>query len=207
MACRWKTIEDLCVQDRTVVTPDSPMAGDLPFLGLEHIESVTGRILRESISYINNQKNGATAFLFDARHILYCKLRPYLNKVALPDFRGRCSTELIPLLPREGVSREFLAWILRRPQTVQAAMEAQTGARMPRANLRHILTQAVLVPDSIQEQQQLADQMGRCINLVAEAKAACHEQLQLLDAYAQKALSEFPSYPVKAATKHTGLLD
>jgi type I restriction enzyme S subunit len=191
MAHRWQTIGDLCVQDRTIVTPDSPMAHSLPFLGLEHIESVTGRILRQFISYADNEGNG-TAFLFDPRHVLYCKLRPYLNKVALPDFKGRCTTELIPLLPNDGVSRDFLAWLFRRPQTVQAAMQEQTGARMPRANMRHLLAQKVLVPDSLQEQQYMADEMTRRMNLVIKAKVACNEQLQLLDAYARKALAEFP---------------
>jgi type I restriction enzyme S subunit len=194
MAYKRQTIGDLCVQDRTIVTPDSPMASNLPFLGLEHIESVTGRILREALSY-GNHGNG-TAFLFDTRHVLYCKLRPYLNKVAVPDFVGRCTTELIPLLPREGVSRDFLAWLLRRPQTVQAAMQERTGARMPRANMRHVLAQQVLVPDSTQEQQHIADEMTRRMNLVIKTRLAYHEQLKLLDAYEQKALSEFP-FPVE----------
>ncbi len=193
MAYKWQTIGDLCAEDRTIVTPDSPMASGLPFLGLEHIESVTGRILREALSH-TCEGNG-TAFLFDARHVLYCKLRPYLNKVAVPDFAGRCTTELIPLLPRAGVSRNFLAWLLRRPQTVEAAMQERTGARMPRANMRHLLAQPVPVPDSIYEQQRLADEMARRMDLVIKTKSAYNEQLQLLDAYAQKALSEFPVCP------------
>jgi len=196
MAYKQQTIGDLCVQDRTVVTLDSTLAGNLPFLGLEHIESVTGRILCEALPY-GNHGNG-TAFLFDTRHVLYCKLRPYLNKVAVPDFEGRCTTELIPLLPRVGVSRDFLAWLLRRPQTVQAAIQECTGARMPRANMRYVLAQQVLVPNSIQEQQHIADEMARRMSLVIKIRMACHEQLKLLDAYEQKALSEFP-FPVAAA--------
>jgi type I restriction enzyme S subunit len=192
MVYKWQTIEDLCVQDRTIVTTDSPIAQDLPFLGLEHIESVTGRIIRDDFSH-PNEGNG-TAFLFDPRHVLYCKLRPYLNKVAIPDFRGRCTTELIPLLPKNGVSRDFLAWLLRRPQTVQAAMQERTGARMPRANLRHVLAQPVLVPDTIEEQQRIADEMTHRMNLVIKTRLACQEQLDLLEAYAQKALAEFPFY-------------
>jgi type I restriction enzyme S subunit len=193
MAYEWKAIGDLCAEDRTIVTPDSPKASSLPFLGLEHIESVTGRILREAMS--NTCEGNGTAFLFDTRHVLYCKLRPYLNKVAVPDFAGRCTTELVPLLPKAGVSRDFLAWLLRRPQTVEAAMQERTGARMPRANMRHVLAQSVLVPDSIYEQQRLADEMMRRMDLVIKTKTAYNEQLELLDAYAQKALSEFPIGP------------
>jgi type I restriction enzyme S subunit len=193
MTYRWKSIGDLCVEDRTLVAPDSPLAKELPYLGLEHIESVTGRILRESMPY-HIEGNG-NAFLFDPRHVLYCKLRPYLNKVAVPDFAGRCTTELIPLLPREGVSRDFLAWLLRKPQTVQAAMQERTGARMPRASMRHVLAHSVLVPDSIHEQQHIANEMTRRMDLIIKTRLACNEQLQLLDAYTQKALMEFPFYP------------
>lgn len=194
MAYRWQAIGDLCVENRTVIAPDSPVAAKLPFLGLEHIESVTGRILYDGLTSSNH--GHGTAFLFDARHVLYCKLRPYLNKVAIPDFAGRCSTELVPLLPRPGVSKDFLAWILRRPQTVQAAMQERTGARMPRANMRHVLAQEVLIPDSIQEQQHLADEMTRRMNLVIETSLAYQRQLHLLDAYEQRILSEFP-FPLK----------
>ncbi len=192
MKYKRQTIGDLCVQDRTIVTPNSPMASGLPFLGLEHIESVTGRILREALS--NGNHGNGTSFLFDNRHVLYCKLRPYLNKVAVPDFKGRCTTELIPLLPREGVSKDFLAWLLRRPQTVHAAMEERTGARMPRANMRHVLAQKILFPDSIQEQRRMADEMSRHMNLVIKIRLAYKEQLQLINAYEQKALSEFPFF-------------
>lgn len=192
MKYKRQTIGDLCVQDRTIVTPNSAVASGLPFLGLEHIESVTGRILREALSN-GNQGNG-TCFLFDTRHVLYSKLRPYLNKVAVPDFTGRCTTELIPLLPGQGVSRDFLAWLLRRPQTVHAGMEERTGARMPRANMRHVLAQEVLFPDSIQEQQRMADEMSRRMNLVIKTRLAYNEQLHLIDAYEQKALSEFPFF-------------
>lgn len=197
MTDKRQTIGDLCVVHRTAIAPDSPVAAKLPFLGLEHIESVTGRILHQGL-ILGNHGHG-TAFLFDARHVLYCKLRPYLNKVALPDFAGRCSTELVPLLPRPGVSRDFLAWILRRPQTVQAAMQERTGARMPRANMRHILAQEVLVPDSMQKQQYLADEMTRRMNLVIETRLAYQEQLHLLDAYEQRILLEFP-FPLEITT-------
>lgn len=193
MALELLALGDLCIEDRTIVTPDSSSAHDLPYLGLEQIESVTGRILREAMSY-TTEGNG-TAFLFDTRHVLYCKLRPYLNKVAVPDFAGRCTTELIPLLPRSGVARDYLAWLLRRPQTVQAAMQERTGARMPRASMRHVLAQQVLAPGTIQEQQRIADEMTRRMNLVIETKRACNEQLSLLDAYAHKVLSEFPVQP------------
>ena len=75
-------------------------------------------------------------------------------------------------------------------------MQERTGARMPRANMRHVLAQEVLVPDSIQEQQHLADELTRRMYLVIETSLAYQRQLHLLDAYEQKILSEFP-FPLK----------
>jgi type I restriction enzyme S subunit len=186
----WRTIGDLCAEDRTLIEPDSVLARELPYISLEHIESVTGRILRKASVNIEDEVRSVT-FRFDARHVLYGKLRPYLNKVALPDFEGRCTTELIPLLPRSDVSREFLAWLLRRPQTVEAAMREKTGARMPRADMRHILSLRLLIPDRLEDQKQIADDIAARMALIAEAKAACQEQLQLLDTYAHKILADF----------------
>lgn len=193
MPHRIVALGDLCRQDRTVVPPGSPLARSLPYLGLENIESVTGRILLDSAD--SGAMGSSNTFLFDSRHVLYSKLRPYLNKVAIPDFEGRCTTELIPLLPSPGVSREFLAWLLRRPQTVQAAMQEQTGGRMPRANLRYIFAQHVTIPDSLQEQQEIAYRMSQLMELVMTTRMAYVEQIKLLDAYAQEALAEFPLRP------------
>jgi type I restriction enzyme S subunit len=186
------TIGDLCIEDRIVVEPNSKLASELIYLSLEHVESVTGIILKEPSEPIEDVGRSIT-FRFDSRHVLYGKLRPYLNKVATPDFEGRCTTEMIPLLPRAGVSRAYLAWLLRRPQTVKAAMREKTGARMPRANMKHVLSLAVSIPNSIDEQERIAAQISERLSWVSEAKKACYEQIELLDLFAQKILGMFPS--------------
>ncbi len=130
---RWARLGTVCMQDRQTIVPGSDLYTTRPYLSLEHVESNTGRILREPAEVIADEGQ-STTFAFDSRHILYGKLRPYLNKVALPDFAGRCTTELIPLLP-QGTDREFLAWILRRQETVETAMHEKTGSRMPRTDI------------------------------------------------------------------------
>lgn len=61
---------------------------NLPYLGLENIESNTGcyipTTVKESIS---------SAIEFKKEQVLFPKLRPYLNKVYLAEFDGVCSTE------------------------------------------------------------------------------------------------------------------
>jgi type I restriction enzyme S subunit len=146
----------------------------MPYLSLKHVESGTGRILRDALEAIAGEGK-STTFAFDERHVLYGKLRPYLNKVSLPDFSGRCTTEIIPLLPKEGVCREFLAWLLRRPETIAAAIQEKTGARMPRANLRHLLSLQVPFPP-LAEQKRIVAKLNEQMAAVERARAAAEAQ-------------------------------
>src|SRR5689334_16197566 len=64
---------------------------DLPYIGLEHIESWTGRITTPEGS---GRAEGAVA-RFSSSDVLFGKLRPYLAKAAAPTFNGVCSSELV----------------------------------------------------------------------------------------------------------------
>jgi restriction endonuclease S subunit len=172
---RWLRLDAICRQDRNIVEPGSQEGRSLPYLSLEHIESESGRILREPKDAPEDEGK-STTFAFDDRHVLYGKLRPYLNKVALPNYRGRCTTEAIPLLPAEGVDREFLAWLMRRKETVTAAMREKTGSRMPRANMNDLMLLLVPLPP-LEEQRRIAASLREKLEAVARAKQAAEEQL------------------------------
>ena len=135
---------EICEMDRQGLRPDDPLASGLPFVGVEHVESGSGAFNFDNSSRVGSQKS--STFRFDERHVLYSKLRPYLNKVATPDFVGRCSTELIPLLPGEGVDREFMACLLRRSETVEHVMSSVTGSRMPRTDMKELMSLPVPLP-------------------------------------------------------------
>lgn len=116
-----------------------------PYIGMESVESETGRIL-VSEEEAKQQDAKATCFEFNKSHILYGKLRPYLNKVAIPEFSGRCSTELVPLLPEKGVSRIYLAYLIRNKSIADKAMSSNKGTRMPRADMNVLLS--LMVPEA-----------------------------------------------------------
>ena len=149
--------------------PNDPIASGLPFVGVEHVESGSGAFNFNNGSRIGSQRS--TTFRFDERHVLYAKLRPYLNKVATPGFSGRCSTELVPLLPREGVDREFIAYLLRRSETVEYVMSSVTGARMPRTDMKALMSLPVQLPP-LDEQYRFADFAGRAFDAVAKTRNA-----------------------------------
>lgn len=115
----------VCRQDRSAVQPGEDPR--LPYLGLEGIEAGTGLFTAGVLSKTPDAPL-AISFRFDSRHVLYGKLRPYLNKVALPVHEGKCSTEIIPLLPTDALDRRFLSYFLRSPQTVAKISERTSGA-------------------------------------------------------------------------------
>jgi type I restriction enzyme, S subunit len=179
---RWARLGDVCEQSRQIVAPDSDLARTLPYLSMEHIESETGKISRESSDIVDGEGQSAT-FAFDDSHVLYGKLRPYLNKVGMPEFAGRCTTELIPLLPNSATCREYLAWILRRQETVDAAMSEKTGARMPRADMDVVLSMLIPLPP-LAEQRRIAAILATRMAAVERARAAAQAQMEAAKALA-----------------------
>ena len=171
MSGRVVPLGELCDMDRRGVRPDDPLASHLPFVGVENVDSGTGFLNFDTKSRTGNRRSAS--FRFDSRHVLYAKLRPYLNKVATPGFAGRCSTELVPLLPRAGVDRAFLAWLLRRGETVAFVMASATGARMPRADMKVLLSMPVSFPplDTQRRIAGLLDRAARIQRLRARAAA------------------------------------
>ena len=167
---------ELCDMDRQRLHPDDPIVAGLPFVGVEHVEAASGAFNFNNGSRVGSQKSAT--FRFDERHVLYAKLRPYLNKVATPDFTGRCSTELVPILPRDGVDREFIAYLLRRNETVEYVMSSVTGARMPRTDMKALMSLPVPLP--------LPNEQRRIVGILNRAA-----KIERLRARAQERLREF----------------
>jgi type I restriction enzyme, S subunit len=103
----------------------------LPYVGLEHIERESGHFAPE----FKRQPETllATKFRFTDKHVLYGKLRPYLKKVVLPSFEGVCTTEILPILPKEGkLDRKYLYAVLLSNEFVKWASARVSGANLPR---------------------------------------------------------------------------
>ena len=102
------------------------------YVGLENIQSNTGRIINFSRTEGKNIKS--TKVRFKRGAVLYGKLRPYLNKVYVADFDGIATTEIMPFQTRKDLlNASFLAYFLRSPRFVALVNQYTSGARMPRA--------------------------------------------------------------------------
>lgn len=166
-------LSSVCSQTRRQI-PAGERA-DLRYIGLESIEAGTGQLASGELSKTPEAPR-ASSFHFTDQHVLYSKLRPYLNKVWVPDFEGKSSTELVPLLPSDTLDRRYLAYFLRSPGTVQAISARTVGARMPRADMDFLLRLQIPLP-TIEEQRRIVDLLARAEGIVrlrreAQAKAA-----------------------------------
>jgi type I restriction enzyme S subunit len=121
---------------------------------LDHIESNTGRLLEKNLKPF--KEAGTSTHGFDCRYVLYSKLRPYLNKVLLPEEEGLCTTELVPMLPKDGkLDRTFLAYYLKSNKFVEWISAQIAGAKMPRVSMDIFWNHEIPLPP-LSEQKRIA---------------------------------------------------
>ena len=149
---------------------------DLPYTGLEHIESWTGK----RISPNGDTTSEGQANLYRRGDVLFGKLRPYLAKAHAADSDGICTGELLVLRPKV-VQQKFLVDYVLNPDFVAIVDSSTYGAKMPRANWDFIGNLPTLVP-SLDEQRAIAaflDRETARIDTLVEKK---RRQIELLQA-------------------------
>ena len=131
------------------IAPSQNYLGEMPtkvwLLNLDMVESQTGRIIEYLI--VPKDEVGNSTCVFDDSTVLYSKLRPYLNKVVIPDRCGYATSELSPLKPNTSkINREYLAYMLRSDEFVSMISEKVAGAKMPRVSMGDFRNFDVPVP-------------------------------------------------------------
>ena len=136
---------DFAIIDTTMVH-DFEKYSDYPHIGIDSIEKETGKLL----DFRSVKEDGIISgkYLFTPKHIIYSKIRPNLNKVALPDFTGVCSADAYPILPKEGTcNREFLAYTLRSPVFLDYILAFSNRTNLPKVNKQQVEGFCCPIPD------------------------------------------------------------
>ncbi|MFN8187888.1 MAG: hypothetical protein U0R69_12540 [Gaiellales bacterium] len=140
------------VEERLVelvdVVPDVMRPGEsagpaAEFVGLQHVESHSGR--RIGSSPLGSEKGDKRRFR--PGDVIYGNLRPYLNKAWLADRHGVCSVDQRVLRPREGVDGELLAFAIRSRSILDAAVALTPGLQLPRIRMSSFLELEVPIVD------------------------------------------------------------
>ena len=133
-------------------SPELPEADSYWWLNLDMIETYSGRLMEKVMA--TPEEIGNSTSTFDATMVLYSKLRPYLNKVFIPDDCGYATTELVGLRPNSKIlNKYFLFNLLRGDQFVAYANGLSSGGQMPRIPMRALRDfKCILPPMELQEQ-------------------------------------------------------
>ena len=92
--------------------------------------------------------------------IVFSKLRPYLAKVALADFDGHGTGELLVFNDIK-IERKLFMYKLISEQILQPVRGASYGVKMPRANPDFILSLPISFPISLSEQSEIVNYLDQ----------------------------------------------
>lgn len=170
----WET------KELSSVAPQKGFEGKVPdkggkywILNLDMIKAQTGDIIEKC--YFTKDEIGNSTIIFDNKNVLYSKLRPYLNKVVIPQSAGFGTSELIPLKPLENVmNRCFLAYLLRSKQFVSFINIKVQGAKMPRVSM-NVLREFPTILPPLSLQQEFAEKIEAIEAMKAKVRQSLKE--------------------------------
>ena len=134
---QWINLKDAVELKKEIVSNSS----ELPYVGLENIESNTGFYVPST----EKKESFNNALRFEVGDILFPKLRPYLNKVHLAQFKGVCSTEFHVLKGKE-LNNLYLFTFLSSKLVVDQTTCLMTGNTLPRLQPKDVQKLPILLP-------------------------------------------------------------
>ena len=159
---------------------DTHMANNLdayankPHIGIDSIESNSGRLS----GYRTVAEDGIISgkYPFTAQHIIYSKIRPALNKVALPDFDGVCSADAYPILPaKERCNRIYLAQVMRSSYFLDYVLPLSGRAQMPKVNKKALQGFSMPLPPL-----ELQQEFATFVSQVDKSRFIAQQQIEKL---------------------------
>jgi type I restriction enzyme S subunit len=171
-----RKLSELCAITSTLVDPRKDEFLDLIHVGAGNIASQTGALVELKTAREEGLISGK--FLFDESMVLYSKIRPYLMKVARPDFSGLCSADIYPLAPLPNqITRDYLFHLLLSKPFTEYAIQGSARAGMPKVNRERLFEFRAWVP-TLAKQEELARKLD-----------ALHEETQHLESVYQQKLA------------------
>jgi len=159
----------------TVMVNDYEKYADYPHIGIDSIEKNTGKLL----GYRTIAEDGVISgkYLFTDKHIIYSKIRPNLNKVAMPDFEGLCSADAYPILPKEDIClRIYLGYVMRSKFFLDYILPFSRRANMPKVNKEQLSGFDLPVPPI-----ELQNQFAAFVKQTDKSKLEVQKSLEKLE--------------------------
>ena len=172
------------------VTPSREKAYKaLPYIGLENIESHTGKFILTDSEYDINQ-----SLLCNKNDVIFGKLRPYLAKAYLCDRDYCCSNEFVVM--RDTPVPKFLQYVLLSTYFVNKVDASTYGAKMPRADIDYILNLPIAIPP-VNEQGEIVRSVNEQFSIIDKMIAPKAKLLSLLQERKQIIINDVVTGKVK----------
>jgi type I restriction enzyme S subunit len=174
-----RRLGDACAITTTLVDPRKEESQSLPHVGAGNIESRSGLLVELKTAREEGLISGK--FPFDGSMVLYSKIRPYLMKVARPDFKGLCSADIYTLTPSAGqISRNYLFYLLLSKSFTDYAIRGSARAGMPKVNREHLFEFRAWLPP-VTKQEEATAQLDRLHVETRRLEAVYRNKLAALD--------------------------
>lgn len=121
------------------------------YVGLEHLDSGAFRFIRHGSP--RDVVSGKSCF--SKGDILYGKLRPYLDKAALANCEGICSTDILVFKPKPDACAHFITALVHTRDFVKFAEQTTAGVHHPRTSWASLQNFPALIPPT-EEQKKIA---------------------------------------------------
>ena len=167
------------------MTTDYEKYADYPHIGIDSIEKGTGALK----GYRTVREDGVISgkYVFTPQHIIYSKIRPNLNKVALPNFDGVCSADAYPILPNpEKCNRVFLAVAMRSEYFLEYILQFSSRTNLPKVNRKEIAGFHMPLPPI-----ELQWQFAAFVEQVDKSKLAVQKGLQELEILKKSLMQQY----------------
>jgi type I restriction enzyme, S subunit len=152
-----------------LIDPTEQQYIDLPHIAPDNIESNSGELL----AYRSAREDGVFGgkYLFNEGSVLYSKIRPYLNKVALAPGKGVCSADMYVLRPIDHVSTKQYLWFLLRSADFLKFVERHSGRlSIPKVNLDQLASYQAAAPQ-FEQQLRFSQEIGELLATKAHHRA------------------------------------
>ena len=157
---------------------------EYPHIGIDSIEKETGRL----VGYRTIAEDGVISgkYLFTPAHIIYSKIRPNLNKVAMPNFEGLCSADAYPILVKRGIcNREYFGYTLRSKYFLDYILAFSNRTNLPKVNKNQVEGFTLPLPP-MEVQEQFAAFVAQVNKSKVAVQKALDETQILFDSLMQK---------------------
>lgn len=163
---------------------------DLPKIGLENIESKSGRFIETDTEFAGQ------GVRFRPKDILFGKLRPYLAKVWLSNFDGQAVGDFYVFRSKQDVIPEFAKYRILDSLFIEVTNSSTYGSKMPRVSWEFIADLPIAFP-KIQEQESIVQHIEVECSIINAKKAKTEKLIELLTEYRTALISEVVTGKIK----------